>query len=87
MPPPGKDGDVSIMLGIGKKKPGAGMKDMESGLDSTAKEEAGQALADAIAAGDGAGIAAAFQDMYDLCAEPAEMPEEEPEEALDDLEM
>ena len=78
--------DIAL-LGLGKKKP----KEEEGGLDmgamdSSAKEEAASALAEAVQAGDSTAIVDAFQTMYDLCATKMEEPEEEEEESLE-LEM
>ncbi len=75
------------LLGLVKKDEEEDMGPDLGAMDSSAKEEAATALADAVKGGDSAAIADAFQTMYDLCATKMEEPEEEPEEALDDLEM
>lgn len=78
---------MALMLGIGKKKPGAEMDDDMASMGSSAKEEAASALAEAVSGGDAAAIADAFQTMYDLCASGSEDDYDEPEEDSAELEM
>jgi hypothetical protein len=77
---------MAIMLGLGKKKPGAEMEADEP--DDMGKTDAAQALIDAVQGGDAAAVTDAFQTMYDLCMQPEPVEDEgEYEEESAELEM
>lgn len=59
----GKKGGMAIVLGLGKPKPGA--EDEE--LDSSSKEDAAQALIDAVHSKDATGVSDAFDTLMRLC--------------------
>jgi hypothetical protein len=62
-------GGLAIMIGLGKKKPGAAMDsedDSEDGSGS-AEDEAFQAAADAAKSGDGAAFKDAMKTAMELC--------------------
>ena len=68
---------LALLVGTKAKKPGGSAPPGdEPGSAMGAKARAGQRLASAVKAGDGSGIAAAFKEMYDLCAEAHEEPAE-----------
>jgi hypothetical protein len=69
-----KKGTAAAILALMPSKKGKDSEEYDEGSDAEdgdeggAKAAAGEALADAIKSGDGAAIAAAFEDLKDCCS-------------------